>query len=67
MLRTNSNSTQNQKFKIATYNVLIEYDNKLVGYILDPATRFKYQIETMIPELDADVLSLNEVQQHYHK
>ena len=53
-------------YKIGTFNVLFKYPVKLVNFVADPDTRHKYQIETLIPSLDVDVLSLNEVgEEHY--
>ena len=51
--------------KIATYNVLYPAHNKLWRWFMDHNTRFNYQFDHLFPDIDADILMLNEVTTEY--
>ena len=53
-------------FSIATYNVLFPAHNKIQRYLMNHEARYRHQINDIIPNLDADIIVLNEVTYYYY-
>jgi len=53
------------QLKIATYNVLFTARNKFLRWLLAPNTRYQNQIDAILPEINADIICLQEVRKEY--
>ncbi|CAI2373424.1 unnamed protein product [Moneuplotes crassus] len=53
------------QLKIATYNVLLTPKWGIFRWLCAPKLRYKYQIETLLPSLGADIICLQECTREY--
>lgn len=63
VVHEDKDSSDNPPIKVATFNVLkpAEFWNVVQGYFAAAEPRYKYQLETLFPQLDEDIYSLQEV------
>ena len=66
-LSTRGMSDRNKRdtVTIATYNVLYPANNKIQRYLMDHRSRFAFQLDYIIPELNSDIITLHECTMEY--